>query len=92
MGQTRVGERWTLSDGSVVIVRPLERDDRPLVQAVFNRMGEEARFPRFLGFKKQLSARDMETLTAVDHHEHKALVALDDVRANRDGAGGSPLR
>lgn len=78
MGQAHFGEHWTLRDGSVVTVRPLEREDRRLVQEVFDRMGEEARFRRFLAFKKQLSARDMETLTAVDHHEHEALVALDD--------------
>src|SRR5215207_4093125 len=70
-------ERLTLRDGSVVIVRPLEQDDRPLVQAVFDRMGEEARYRRFLGYKKRLSARDLETLTAVDHHRHEAIVALD---------------
>ena len=70
-------ERLTLHDGSCVLVRALERDDRLLVQAVFDRMGEEARYRRFLGFKKQLSARDLETLTAVDHHGHEALVALD---------------
>jgi GNAT superfamily N-acetyltransferase len=78
MGQTQLGERWTLRDGSVVTVRPLERKDRRQVQEVFDRMGEEARFRRFLAFKKQLSARDLETLTAADHHQHEALVALDD--------------
>ena len=75
-GEAQV-ERLTLRDGSIVIVRALERDDGPLVQAVFEQMGEEARYRRFLGFKKQLSARDLETLTAVDHHGHEALVALD---------------
>ena len=70
-------ERLMLRDGSVVIVRPLERDDRSLVEEVFDRMGEEARYRRFLGYKKRLSARDLETLTAVDHHGHEALVALD---------------
>jgi len=73
----RATERLTLRDGSVVIMRPLERDDRPLVQAVFDRMGEETRYRRFLGYKKRLSASDLETLTAVDHHGHEALVALD---------------
>ncbi len=37
----------------------------------------QMRYRRFLGFKKRLSARDLETLTAVDHHGHEALVALD---------------
>ena len=74
---THAEQRLTLRDGSVAIVRPLEPDERPLVEAVFERMGEEARFLRFLGFKKHLSARDLETLTAIDHHGHEALVALD---------------
>lgn len=78
MGETHLGERVKLRDESVVTVRPLERGDRRLVQGIFDLMGEEARFRRFLTFKKQLSAKDMETLTAVDHHEHEALVALDD--------------
>ncbi len=71
------GERLTLRDGSAVLVRPLEPDDRPLVQAIFDQMGEEARYRRFLGFKKRLSATDLELLTAVDHHGHEALVAVD---------------
>ncbi len=71
-----VGERVALRDGSPVIVRPLERDDGPLVQAVFDAMGKEMRYRRFLGYKKQLSAQDLETLTAVDHHGHEALVAV----------------
>ena len=77
MGNQQQVEGLTLRDGSKVIVRALEPGDRPLVQAVFDRMGEEARYRRFLGFKKQLSARDLETLTAIDHHAHEALVALD---------------
>lgn len=77
MGQTDLGERWALRDGSIAVVRTLERNDRLLVQEVFDQMGEEARYRRFLGFKKQLSARDLQTLTAVDHHGHEAFVALD---------------
>jgi GNAT superfamily N-acetyltransferase len=70
-------ERLTLRDHSVVLVRPLERGDHQLVQAVFDGMGEEARYRRFLAFKKRLSASDLELLTAVDHDDHEALVALD---------------
>jgi GNAT superfamily N-acetyltransferase len=29
MDQTHLGERWTLRDGSAVLVRPLEPDDSP---------------------------------------------------------------
>src|SRR5512144_1129129 len=73
----RLPEQLTLREGSQVIIRALEPGDGPLVQAVFDGMGEEMRYRRFLGYKKQLSARDLETLTAVDHHGHEALVALD---------------
>lgn len=74
---TQVGERLELGDGSVVLVRPLERDDFRLVEAVFERMSEEARYRRFLAYKKRLSSTDLKTLTAVNHHGHEALVALD---------------
>jgi RimJ/RimL family protein N-acetyltransferase len=40
------------------------------------------------GFKKQLSARDLETLTAVDHHGHEALVALDAETGEAIGVAG----
>ena len=69
-------ERLTLRDGSPVIIRPLEPGDGQLVQAVFEGMGEEMRYRRFLGFKAKLSARDLETLTAVNHHGHEALAGL----------------
>jgi GNAT superfamily N-acetyltransferase len=69
-------ERLALRDGSPVIIRLLEPDDRPLVEAVFEGMGEEMRHRRFLGYKKHLSVRDLETLTAVDHHRHEALAAV----------------
>ena len=72
----RLPERFTLRDGSRVIIRALEPDDGPLVQAVFAGMGDEMRYRRFLGYKKRLSARDLETLTAVDHHGHEALAGI----------------
>jgi GNAT superfamily N-acetyltransferase len=59
------------------VIRPLERDDTPLIQAIFDQMSEEARYRRFLGYKKRLSARDLQKLTDVDHHGREALVGLD---------------
>ena len=67
----------TLRDGSAVMIRRLERDDVGLVQAIFEQMGEESRYRRFLGYKKRLSPHDLDTLTEVDHHGREALVALD---------------
>src|SRR5512144_141306 len=70
-------ERLSLRDGSAVVIRSLEREDTPLIQAIFDQMSEEARYRRFLGHKKRLSARDLQTLTDVDHHGREALVGLD---------------
>jgi hypothetical protein len=66
-------ERLSLRDGSAVVIRPLEPDDTPLIQAIFDQMSEEARYRRFLGYKKRLSARDLQTLTDIDHHGREAL-------------------
>ena len=74
----RLFERARLRDGSYAVIRLLEPNDGPLVQAVFDGMGEEMRYRRFLGFKTQLSARDLEALTSVNHHGHEALAALDE--------------
>jgi hypothetical protein len=51
--------------------------ERGAAHQATDRMGEETRYRRFLGYKKRLSARDLDTLTNVDHHRHEALVALD---------------
>ena len=72
----RFPELVVLRDGSHVAIRLLEPEDGALVQAVFDGMGEEMRYRRFLGFKSQLSAWDLELLTAVNHRGHEALAGL----------------
>ena len=71
------GERVTLRDGSEVIVRPIEPEDKPLLLEGFERFGEQSRYQRFLGFKKRLSADELRFLTEVDHSDHEALGALE---------------
>jgi RimJ/RimL family protein N-acetyltransferase len=78
-------ERLTLRDHSAVVIRPLEREDTPLIQAIFDQMSAEARYRRFLGYKKRLSARDLQTLSDIDHHGHEALVGLDAVSGRAVG-------
>ena len=90
------GERVTLRDGSEVIVRPLEPEDRPLLLEGFTRLGRQSRYQRFLGFKKRLSTDELEFLTEIDHVQHEAVAAMDPrsgrgvgvarfVRERRDG-------
>jgi RimJ/RimL family protein N-acetyltransferase len=66
-----------LRDGSRVAVRPARAEDRELLARAFDQLGDDSRFRRFLGFKKQLSERELEFFTAVDHHAHEAIGAID---------------
>jgi GNAT superfamily N-acetyltransferase len=70
-------ERVRLRDGALLLVRPLEREDAPLLAAGFERLGAESRYRRFMGFKKGLPPRELDLLTSVDHHEHEAITATD---------------
>jgi protein lysine acetyltransferase len=63
-------------------VRPLEPSDRHRLAALFKRLTPESRRLRFLGPKPALSERELRYLTAVDHHWHEALAAVD----RRDGS------
>jgi GNAT superfamily N-acetyltransferase len=71
------GERVRLRDRSEVIVRPLEAEDKPLLLEGFERLGDQSRYQRFLGFKKRLSTDELEFLTRVDHVSHEAIGAID---------------
>jgi GNAT superfamily N-acetyltransferase len=71
------GDRVTLRDGSEVIVRPVTPEDKPLLLEGFAEFSEQSRYQRFLGFKKSLTAGELDYLTNVDHSEHEAIGALD---------------
>lgn len=74
-----------LRDGSVVLVRPVRPEDRPLFVAGFERMSGESRYRRFMSHKKRLSERELDFFTRLDHHAHEAIGALD--VASGEGAG-----
>jgi nucleotide-binding universal stress UspA family protein/GNAT superfamily N-acetyltransferase len=75
----------TLRDGADVEVRAVEPDDRAALAEGFERLSPESRYRRFFGPMPRLSARDLDYLTRVDHHDHEALVAVDAVTG--DGVG-----
>jgi nucleotide-binding universal stress UspA family protein/GNAT superfamily N-acetyltransferase len=68
--------RLELPDGTRIGLRSLGADDRELLLDMFDRLGEESRYRRFLTPKKRLTDRELAALSAVDHHDHEALVAL----------------
>ena len=59
------------------MIRPLTPDDRELLRSGFARLSERSRYLRFQTPLTELSDEQLSYLTAVDHHDHEALVALD---------------
>jgi RimJ/RimL family protein N-acetyltransferase len=66
-----------LADGSRLVARSLGPEERSAVEAVFEGLSEESRRAYFAGPKPKLSEHDLAVLTAVDHRDHEALVALE---------------
>lgn len=71
-----------LGDGATVTLRPIEPSDREAIRASFERLGRDSRYKRFLSPVDRLSESQLDYLTDVDHHDHEALVALEE-----DGTG-----
>lgn len=66
-----------LRDGTRALIRPIERGDRQRLKEGFDSSSEESRFHRFLAPQPRLSNSQLEFLTAVDHVDHEALIAVD---------------
>jgi nucleotide-binding universal stress UspA family protein len=67
-----------LGDGSPVIIRPIAPEDREALVAAFERLSLESRYRRFFAPVSKLSERELDYLTLVDHHDHEALIAVDE--------------
>jgi RimJ/RimL family protein N-acetyltransferase len=79
------GGQVVLRDGSTVLIRPVRSTDTPLLADGFARLSERSRRLRFLGRKNSLTEADLRYFTAVDHHDHEALGAVDHVRGGGVG-------
>lgn len=66
-----------LRDGSRVDIRPIGPDDRDRLRSAFERLSGRSRYLRFQAPMASLSDDQLSYLTAVDHHDHEALIALD---------------
>jgi GNAT superfamily N-acetyltransferase len=75
--QLTAGRRFSLRDGSEVAIRRVRGADAPLLADGFSRLSRQSRWMRFLMAKPALSEAEVRYLTEVDHHDHEALVALD---------------
>lgn len=77
-GATPPGVPAELRDGSRVRIREIRRSDRQLLLDGFGRLSPESRYRRFLVPSPELTGRMVRYLTDVDHHNHEAIVALDE--------------
>jgi GNAT superfamily N-acetyltransferase len=59
-----------------VEIRPLDPADRERLADAFTHLSEETRRRRFRGLATQLTERDLDRLTQIDHHHHEALAAI----------------
>ena len=73
-----LGAPVVLRDGSHVRVRQGHRSDQQLLRRGFERLSPESRYRRFLVAIPELSEATARYLTEVDHHDHEAIIALDD--------------
>ncbi len=61
---------------SAVRLRPLQRGDRASLLEIFAGLGARSREQRFLTPKTRLTEAELRHLTAVDHHDHVAVLAV----------------
>jgi GNAT superfamily N-acetyltransferase len=80
-----MGEVIDLGEGRRVRVRPLAPHDRDALEEGFQRLGPQSRYLRFFSPISALTATQLTYLTDIDHHDHEALVAVDE--RTRDGVG-----
>ncbi len=69
---------FDLADGRRIEVRQIGPEDRDALARGFERLGAESRYLRFFGPLDRLSDGQLTYLTDVDHHDHEALVAVDE--------------
>ena len=73
-----LGAAVALRDGLCVRLRQIRPTDKDLLRRGFERLSDESRYRRFLAPMDSLSNQMMRYLTEVDHHDHEAIVALDE--------------
>ena len=73
-----LGAPIELCDGSRVRIRQGQPSDDELLVRGFERLSEQSRYRRFLTPLPTLDQETVRYLTEVDHHDHEAMIALDE--------------
>jgi GNAT superfamily N-acetyltransferase len=80
-------EELMLADGTRLVLRPIRVQDRDGLAVLFARLTPESRHRRFLSPKHELTPRELEFFTDIDHVGHEAIVALDRCDGSIVGVG-----
>lgn len=64
-----------VADHPTVLIRDLVRGDDRALSFMFGRLGEDARYQRFLVAKRELTPADLRLLMNVDHWHREAVIA-----------------
>ncbi len=80
-----LGAPLELRDGSRVRLRQGRSADRELLLRGFEGLSPESRYRRFLAPMPELTEEMVRYLTEIDHHDHEAIIAIDE--ATGDGLG-----
>jgi GNAT superfamily N-acetyltransferase len=81
------GYEAELRDGRPILLRQIRPGDRERLAEGLRRLSPGSRYLRFHADVDQLSDRQLDYLTRVDHVEHEAIVALDPQRPDVPGIG-----
>jgi acetyltransferase len=79
---------YALSDGRVVVIRPIRPDDVERLRAAHGRLSPLTRYRRFMTSKPYLSSADAVYFANIDGSNHYALVAT---FAQREGDEEAPI-
>lgn len=80
-----MGAPIELAGGRRIHIRALEAADHDALAQGFERLGPQSRYMRFFAPVLRLTNSQLSYLTDIDHHDHEALVAVDE--DTRNGVG-----
>ncbi|MCP3423608.1 bifunctional acetate--CoA ligase family protein/GNAT family N-acetyltransferase [Nocardioides pinisoli] len=77
---TRPPRHWEadvlLRDGRTAHIRPIQPDDRDLLVEFYSRVSDQSKYYRFFSPMPELSERDLDRFTKVDHRDRVAMILL----------------
>ncbi|MBM7513467.1 acyl-CoA synthetase (NDP forming)/RimJ/RimL family protein N-acetyltransferase [Nocardioides cavernae] len=65
-----------LRDGRTAHIRPIQPEDRELLVEFYSRVSEQSKYYRFFSPMPELSERDLDRFTQVDHRDRVAMILL----------------